>query len=123
MNDDDESNVTKFPTVTGAELEDLKAEGVEVIGEFFFIDPMQDDDSSAMPDAEVFFRPKALQQNANPDAYRDEEGKLLSPGWYWWPNKMGGLPDGSAHGPFISKLTAILDGQSKYRELEDQGKI
>lgn len=71
----------------------------------FYTNPVRETEETALPDAEVFY------VDAHDLQYRDDEGKCLEKGWYWWACFPGCLPDGAPNGPFDTEDEAVKDAQ------------
>lgn len=82
-----------------------------------YSDPKRENESTALPDIEVFhispadapeFARNLMQEDYWPgDDYEDYVG------WYWWSCFPGCLPDGDPFGPFVTSDEALSDAQEK----------
>lgn len=76
----------------------------------FYSDESRQDETYALPDAEVFYISK------KEIASGDWDETIEEPGWYYWFCFPGCMPDSEPFGPFESEQAAIDDAreQSSY---------
>lgn len=76
----------------------------------FYSDPSRENDTTALPDAEVFH---VCNDDLRINAVYPENALVTKPGWYYWFCFPGCLPDSEPIGPFESEQAAIDDCQEK----------
>lgn len=79
----------------------------------FYSDPKREDEPTALPDCEVFYR---TREENEADGWLDGDEEVQEAGWYYWACFPGCLPDSDAFGPFLTEQDAILDARDYFGE-------
>ena len=72
-----------------------------------YSDTSREEEPTALPDAEVFYR--ELSENTSDTVFWDEDdNEPYGEGWYYWYCLPGCLPDSSPIGPFETEAALFL---------------
>jgi len=75
----------------------------------FYFDKSRENDSHALPDAEVFYM---SDHDILVNKWKDDDGEYMGHGWYYWACFPGCLPDSDPIGPFESEQAALDDARN-----------
>ncbi len=96
----------------------------------FYMDPERINESTSLPDAEVFYWSqqdfiqcdegtiqKEMLKDAMDGGFNNFQAAADLRGWYWWSCIGGSLPDDDPQGPFKTKMGAIYNAREGLIEI------